>query len=482
VSFSYILLRMKFKDKIVIKHLTFLVFISLFFVQPCFCMDEFLEECLKLAQARDQKIAVAAEQVELAQLRVTNSIRSFFPQLYLQSEQSKGKTALYQKMDTQEYKSESVGAKASMPIYTGGGNEANLKYNKMMKDAANYNYTKAKEDLYANVKLAYYEYLTLKMEYVALSKAFEKVEQLFLKTRIEYKAKAISNLDLAESENFRDKVANLLSSSRINLEFAMQKLIEVVGVNTLEEIPATVSDELPSDAFEIAFTLQDCIGFVQSNNLDVQLARLQIGMAEQKIKINRAKVHPQLYAEGFYGKAGEAFIDEPLELTTQWNVAAKLSWGLWGNSLAASYSMDRTDPTTIVDASKRTEVDTFSVQLGVLDDIQYFIDAKESNVSKKQLNAELMDLLRNSRLSAEKAYNEYIISLNNAKTTRNELKVKERKLALMKKRNDLYEVQTVELMEESWNYAEAISTFARALYSNHAAIVELEKLTLMSLR
>lgn len=471
-----------------IKKILFLTIIGFLFSQPVFCMDEFLEECLKLAQARDQKVAVAAEQVDLAQLRVVNAIRSHFPQLYLQAEQSKGRTALYSGMSDSsigsetEYKSESIGARASMPIYTGGANKANYKYNKMMKDAAKYNYTKAKEDLYANVKLAYYEYLTLKMEYAALSKAFEQVENLFLKTRVEYKAKAISNLDLAESENFRDKVANLLSSSRINLEFSTKKLIETVGVNTLEEIPATVSDELPSDAFEIAFTAQDCVSFVQSNNLDVQLAKLQLEMAEQKIKISKSKIHPQLSLEGFYGKTGEAFVTEPLELTTQWNIAAKLAWGLWGNSLAASYSMDRTDPTTIVDASKRTEVDTMSIQLGVLDDIQYFIDAKESTVSQKQLNAELMDLLKNSRLSVEKAYNEYILSLNNARTTRNELTVKERKLALMKKRNDLYEVQTVALMEECWNYAEAISSFAKALYSNHASIVELEKLTLMSLR
>ena len=465
-----------------IKYLFFLVCFSLFFIQPCFCADEFLEECLKLAQARSQKIAAAQEQVDLAQLRVTQSIRSFFPQLYLQSEQSKGRTKLYAERAIDEYKSESLGAKVSIPVYTGGGNVANLKYNRMMKDAANYNYTKTKEELFANVKLAYYEYLTLKMEYIALRKSFEKVEQLFLKTRIEYKAKAISNLDLAESENFRDKVANLLSSSRINLEFAMQKLIAVVGVNTLEEIPATVSEELPSDAFEIAFTLEDCIGFVQTNNLDVQLAKLQINMADQKIKINKAKIHPQIYADGFYGKSGEAFVDEPLELTSQWNVAAKLYWGLWGNSLSVSYDMSRTEPKTIVDASKRTEVDTFSIQLGILDDIQYFVDAKESSVSKKQLTADLIDLLKNSKLSVEKAYNEYIISLNNARTSRNELKVKERRLAFMKKRNDLYEIQTVELMEESWNYAEAISKYARALYSNHTSIVELEKLTLMNLR
>ena len=113
-----------------IKKIACLTIIGFLFAQPCFCMDEFLEECLKLAQARDQKIAVAAEQVDLAQLRVTNSIRSYFPQLYLQTEQSKGRTALYSgNVDNSigsetEYKSESFGARATMSLYTGGGNKA----------------------------------------------------------------------------------------------------------------------------------------------------------------------------------------------------------------------------------------------------------------------------------------------------------------------------------------------------------------------
>jgi len=468
-----------------IKYISFFTLVCVFFVSTaCFAMDEFLDECLKLAQARDMKITVAAEQIELAQIRVTNALRSFFPQITLQRQSSKGKTALADDLgfSKEEYNSEQIGVRAVQGIYEGGGTKATLTYNQLMMDASKLNYTKAKEELYAKVKLAYYEYLTLKVEYLALSKAFEKVETLFNKTRVEYKAKAISELDLAESENFRDKVANLLNSSRINLEFSTKKLIEAVGVNTLEEIPATVSDELPTDVPEMSFTLQDCISFIQTNNLDVQIAKMQMEMSDSKIKINRAKVHPKLYLDGFYGKSGEAFVTEPLELTTSWSIAAKMSWSLWGNSLAASYSTDRTDPTEIVDASKRVETTTMDIQLSILDDLQYFIDAKESKVSLKQVNAELIDLLRDSRLSVEKAYNEYLVSLNEAKTLRKEIELKERKLAFMKRRNDLYEIQTVDLMEESWNYAEAISSYARASYTNHASVVELEKLTLMTLR
>lgn len=463
----------------------------LFVVTVCFfvslssaCADEFLDACLKIATARDLKINVAQEQIELAQTRVTSSIRAFFPQLMLQRRFSKGKT----KFGTtagggeEEYNSEELGVRAVQPIYEGGGSTGGYKYNRLMMDASKYNYTKAKEELYTKVKLAYYEYLTLKVEYLALSKAFEKVERLQLKTQVEYKARAISELDLMESKTFRDKVSNLLNASRINLEFATKKLVEIVGVYGLEDIPANVSAELPTDVPEISFTLQDCVSFVQTNNLDVKIAKIQIEMADTKIKINRAKVLPKLYLDGFYGRSGEAFTTVPLELTTSWNIAAKLSWGLWGNSLNASYSTDKTEPTTIIDASKRVETTTFDIQLSILDDLQYFVDAKESSIGKRQTISELIDILKNSRLTVEKTYNEYMISLNNARTLRQEITLKERKLALMQRRNDLYEVPTVSLMEESWQYAEAISSFARASYTNHASVTELERLTLMSLR
>ena len=459
---------------------------SIIFLSAYVFADEFLDECLKISKSRDLKLAVAEEQIGLAQTRLNSSVRSYFPQITLQSKFSKGSTALqtagsgnYAK---EEYNSEEFGIKAVQPIYEGGGTKANHRYNSLMLESAKYNYTKTKEELFSKVKLAYYEYLTLKMEYTALSKAFVKVEKLFFKTRLEYKAKAISELDLAEAKNFRDKVQNLLNTSKINLEFATKKLIETVGVISLEDIPAVVSDELPSDIPEISFTLQDCLGFVQINNLEVKIAKAQIEMAEAKIKISRAKVHPKLYIDGFYGKSGEAYVTHPLELTTSWNIAAKLSWGLWGNSLNASASTDRTDPTEIVDSSRRVETTEFNVQLGILDDFQYFVEAKESDVGKKQTTAELVELLKNSRLSVEKAYNEYTTSLNEAKVLRDEIRLKERKLALMTKRNDLYEVQTVSLMEESWKYAETISAFAKQLYTNHSSITELEKLTLMNLR
>jgi outer membrane protein TolC len=445
-----------------------------------------LQQCIKIAESRDQKLVVAYEQIQLAEIRSTRAARAFFPQIMLQHTNSKGTTAMsavgLSGFVKDEYNAEEYGVRAMQTIFEGYRTQGTYKYETMMVDAARFNYTKTREELLTKVKLAYYEYLTLNQEYKALGKAYDIVDNLFIKIRNEYKAKAISELDMVEAENFKDKVSDMLSAARINLGFSVKKLIETVGIHSLDDINAKVSDELSDDVTEITFTLQDLLSFILTNNLDVQTAKVQAQMAEMKIKINRSKIIPKFYLEGFYGKSGEAFTTEPLELTTAWSASLRMSWGLWGNSLEASYNNEHTDPSTIVDASKRVDTTSYDVKLALLDDMGYFVDTKESKVSYNQTSSDYVEVLKVRRLETEKAYNDYLNSLNSARTSRKEIILRERKLALMKRRNDLYEVPTVSLMEESWKYAEAISSYARSNYQNHASVTEMERLTLMPLR
>ena len=455
------------------------------FAQTNAANDDFLLQCMKIAEVRDRRVIVAAEQVQLSEIRAVRAGRAFFPQVMLQYRSGKGKTKLStggKNYDDEEYNSEDYGVRASQTIYEGYRTKGMYKYENMMVDAARFNYTKTREELFSKIKLAYYEYLTLKQEYKALGKAYDIVDKLMLKVRNEFKARAISDLDLTEAENFRDKIEDMYSAARINLDFSVKKLIEAIGVNDLDDINAIISDELPDDVAEITFTIQDLLSFILTNNLDVQTAKVQAMMADMKIRINRSKIIPKFYVEGFYGKSGEAFTTEPLELTTAWSVMGRMSWGLWGNSLEAAYNVERTDPSTIVDSSKRIDSSSMDIRLALLDDLGYFVDAKESTVGLNQSNADYMDTLKTRRLEVEKAYNDYQNSLNSARTLRKEIRLRERKLALMRKRNDLYEVPTVGLMEESWKYAEAISGYTRTTYQNHASVTEMERLTLMPLR
>jgi outer membrane protein TolC len=205
-------------------------------------------------------------------------------------------------------------------------------------------------------------------------------------------------------------------------------------------------------------------------------------MAQEKLSINRSKVIPKIDLEGFYGKSGEAFVDEPLDLATTWSVVGKLTWTLWGNTLEVSNTQDHTNPNETLEPTARTDDNTLEMKLGIIDDVGYFVDTQESKVGIKQAESEYNESLSKLNVSLNKAYNEYASSLRNQRTLKDEIALKERKLALMRKRNELLEVPTSQLMEESWKYAETISQYGKALYTNYSSVAEMERIVFISLR
>ncbi|MCX5782418.1 MAG: TolC family protein [Elusimicrobia bacterium] len=464
---------MKLKRRIIL--LIFIVFFSLS-SSPIYSSDEFLNTCLKIAESRSKKLAVAEEQINLSNTKVFGSARQYFPNLSFEKQYTKGKTI------TEEYRAEQIALKAAQPIYQGGRINATYRHDSLMSIASKHNYTKIREDLFAAVKLSYYELLSLKMQLKTLTNAYDEVEKLQKKVQNEYDAKAISELDLIESENFRDKIKNMFENTIDDVALAEKKLVLLTYIEKIDEIPVPMREELAEEVPEISFSLEECIKLARLNNLDVVSNNLAIKIAEQKEKIIRSRVIPNLALEGSYGQGGEAFVTQPLDMATTWSFMGKLNWGLWGNSLEASQYNEKTAPTTIQDPYQRVDNLISNVKLSLLDDINYFIQSKETSVTYNQANSDYTDSINKTILDVQKNYNDYLSSLRDARTYRNEIILRKRKLAFLKKRNDIYEIPTVQLMEESWKYAEAVSSYAKSLYKNYAAVTELERLTLVPLR
>lgn len=440
--------------------------------------DQFLDACLKIAESRDKKLAVSREQVSLSKMRVTKSARGFFPAVQAQKKHATGRTL----NQTESYQSDAFGIKASQTIFEGGRTRASYKYDTLMVEASKFNYTKTREELFYKIKTAYYEVLSLRTEYAYLDKAFTEIDRLSEKVKIEYKSKAISELELMEAINFRDKVENLLRSSEANLNLSNQRLIALIDVEGLDNIPVMMPEGIPETPPELSFTLEECLALIPVNNLDIKLARLQTRMNEMKRTVARSKVVPKFYIDGYYGRSGEAYVNEPLDLTTVWTLTGKMSWSLWGNSLEVAQTDENTTPRDIVDVSNKVSSSSLDITFALLDDLTYFVDAKESKVNYNQSRADYDDILKKAKFDFRKTYNDYESTLKTARTLKNEINTKKRKLELMKKRNDLYEVPTVQLMEETWRFSETISQYAKAIITNYIAVTDMERLTLISLR
>ncbi len=441
-----------------------------------FATDQFLETCLKIGENRDKKLAVAKEQISLSRVRVLRAGRSFLPVLLFQRKFSRGETKI------ESYEAEELGLRVSQPFFEGGKLRATYRYERFGYGVAELNYTKFREELFYKAKSAYYELLTANMEQRRLRETFEEIKKLEAKCRIEYTAKAISDLDLQESLIFSEKVENMYRSAEMNSKLAEQKLIRVLNINSLDDIIFPLPEGLVEYPPEISFTLEECRKFIRTNNIEMKISDMQIMMASEKKKVDQAKVIPKVAIEGTYGQSGEAFVSTPLELATVWTVAAKLTWGLWGNSLEVTQNQEKTIPRAIMDTSVRTDTVSYDMKFSLFDDLNYFVESRESDVSHKQAIAENHEILDKALLELEKFYNEYKLSLWNARTAQTEVKVKERKLGVLRKKNELYEASTMEVMDGVFKVAESVNTYTKALSTNYVAVCEMEKLTLMPLR
>lgn len=130
----------------------------------------------------------------------------------------------------------------------------------MVITASKYNYTKTREELFSKIKLAYYEYLTLKRESQTLGKAHEIVVGLFDKVKKEYKARAISELDLLEAEKFKDRITDMYEAAKINYDFSIKKLVSLVGIIDIKDVNVQPLDMLSYNVPEISFTLDSLRG------------------------------------------------------------------------------------------------------------------------------------------------------------------------------------------------------------------------------
>ena len=453
----------------------FLLIICLF--SHLLASDEFLSTCIDIAIQRNKKLIAKEEEIVLAKRQTLVTTRSFLPNVYLQRKYSRGKTL------TEEYQAEDLGLKLYQPLYDGGRLSASHRYYSLALQVAKLDYTKLKEEIIYKIKLAYYEYLSSIVEVSEIEEMFNEIDVYYRKLENEFTAKAISELELEEGKIFKQKVDNMYQKAKKGKILAEEKLIKLIGIKSLDDIifpvPSGIFETVPK---EIDFDLAVIKKLLVTNNVDLKKLDLNKDMAKARSKMAVGKIHPKFYLEGFYGKSGEAFVKEPLNLSTVYSGMLRLSWLLGGSSLESSYQKDKAIPREITDVSVRTENTVLDTRLGLFDDMKYFVEKKETDVLKFSSEAEYIEAKNVLLLESEKFYNEYYYSLLDARVNSSDLNLKKWRLDVLKKRNILYEVSTIEVMDGIFKVSEAVISYTRAVLQNYTAVTELEKLLLISLR
>jgi len=134
--------------------------------------------------------------------------------------------------------------------------------------------------------------------------------------------------DLLQSQVQLANAQQQLTTAQNNLEIARTRF------NTVLRRPVNASvllaDEVGYTTFE--GMLDDCLAQAQKNRLEIQVAELDIGIAEKLVTLSEKDYFPSINLTGTYARTGdewEAHGGEGISDSAGWNVQATATWEFW---------------------------------------------------------------------------------------------------------------------------------------------------------
>jgi outer membrane protein TolC len=216
----------------------------------------------------------------------------------------------------------------TQPIFTGFGLINEYKLTELGLDRAEVSSKLTRQDVILDAKNAYFSVLKnqklmeVAQQTVASIASQKEVAENFYKV-------GLSPLnDLLQSQVQLANAKQQLTTALNNLEIARTRFNTVLRrpVNT----PVLLIEEVDYAAFQEG--LDDCLAQAQKNRLEIQVADLDIGIAEKQVKLTEKDYFPTVNLVGAYARTGEDWDvngGEGISDAAGWNVQATATWDFW---------------------------------------------------------------------------------------------------------------------------------------------------------
>jgi outer membrane protein len=216
----------------------------------------------------------------------------------------------------------------TQPIFTGFGLINEYKLSELGLDRAEVSAKLTRQDVILDAKNAFYSVLkTQKLVDVAQQTVTSISSQKEVSENF-YKVGLSPLNDLLQSQVQLANARQQLTTAQNNLEIARTQFNTVLRrpVNT----PVLLVNELDYSSFQE--NLDDCLEAAWKTRLEVQVADLDIDIAERQVKLTERDYFPSINLTGSYARTGddwEAHGGDGISDSAGWNVQATASWDFW---------------------------------------------------------------------------------------------------------------------------------------------------------
>ncbi len=329
-----------------------------------------LQQALGSAGDHYQPLQLAEEEVGVSKAKAGEAGRALWPNLSVKGEATKG--AAIVELGTPGFREASYGVQLSQTLFQGGKLWSTFKQATVNEKIARAKVTKVKQEMGHQVREAYWNLARLYLNANDYDDAIKDCTRYLQMAQKLYHDGTINQKYLLATEVQKNNSFYQKQTTQAEIEKFRWNLAAAMGLEKPEDW--TLPEHLPFKKTDI--DLNHCLEQATLHNPDYQIQQLSLEASGLENNIKQSQDWPKLELSGFYGRSGGAYNSEDFDLKEDYNISLKLTQNLAWNSLALSGFKQKTSPK--LGQSTRTEADTATATLGILDGYKSAAEKKEA--------------------------------------------------------------------------------------------------------
>lgn len=247
--------------------------------------DLSLKEAVNLALAQNTALKITqrdeiSAKAELAKAKGNNNV----------AVTASDSLTMQKNNDSERSDSNNLGLSASIPLYTGGKNQAAIKKAELGVEAADLTTERERENLKLSVIKAYYDSLEARKTIAVRQETVDKYQEHYTNVNALYSAGSKARIDVIRSSVELSDARQELIKAQNSYEVKLASLRNYLNINRNESLNLTT--DFMYDAFEI--DMDSCIEYAYRNRKDLLIDANKLAQQEQNLKAAKAGNLPTL--------------------------------------------------------------------------------------------------------------------------------------------------------------------------------------------
>lgn len=432
-------------------------------VEPSAQITDELTSFVGLALKNNQPTQLAREEIELAQIKITEAQRNLFPKLKLSNYTTTGEVY---KID---YEEKEFKVEVGQPLYYSGRLMDTFKQAKTNLEITQKNYDRLKLDVMHKTETAYYNLVATKMNLQEKEALRQEAKELLEKVRRLAEAEMIIPLELSSATSWYKQLEFQINSIKHDLSMAELTFKQVLNVKEalLVKVESLEVKKLDLD-------LDNYIEVALKNRPEIYLSQLLVKFNDYGRKIEASKKsRPTIDLISSYGWYDGHYKTEPWRPSDNWYIGFKSSMPWGASTFNSSYTTEATQPR--FGQTSPTKSRTLSSDFELLDNLKRLSDKKRADIDLKRSVSDLNETTKTIAFEVEDAFLNYQKATLQLETAQADMEFRRNEVDVMKIRAMVGEVSISNALEALYNFSEAQTKYLQALANYQIFIVNLKK-------